>query len=248
MDSHPPICIFCSSNSSTSRSVEHVVPESLGNVDHVLPRGIVCDTCNNYFASKVEQPFLEAPAISRLRFEQAIPSKRRRVPPARALLLPGQEIEIHRTFGDGHLQAHQHLEAALPKGVLGPMNMPDRGTLLLIHSGSLPMPDDRVVARFLAKMALEAVALRLLPDRAAINEIAKDSQLDPLRFFARRGQPNNWPFHFRRIHASDQLVPDRDGNSYQTLHEFDFLVTAQNECYFVFALFGMEFTINIGGP
>ncbi|MBT3070018.1 HNH endonuclease [Rhodomicrobium sp. Az07] len=34
-----------------------LVPESLGNRQHVLPKGIVCDGCNNYFSRKVENRF-----------------------------------------------------------------------------------------------------------------------------------------------------------------------------------------------
>lgn len=52
-------CLFCKRDSSTSRSVEHVIPESLGNKEYVLPRGMVCDKCNQYFAIKIEKPLLE---------------------------------------------------------------------------------------------------------------------------------------------------------------------------------------------
>ena len=43
-------CIFCHTDSSTSISVEHIIPESLGNKHHFLPKGYVCDECNHYFA------------------------------------------------------------------------------------------------------------------------------------------------------------------------------------------------------
>ncbi|NWK46435.1 HNH endonuclease [Ralstonia pickettii] len=46
-------CIFFKEDPSTSRSVEHIVPESLGSPDHVLPVGAVCDGCNQYFSRKV---------------------------------------------------------------------------------------------------------------------------------------------------------------------------------------------------
>lgn len=49
-------CIFCKQNSEGSRSVEHIIPESIGNTRHILPRGTVCDRCNNYFSRKVEGP------------------------------------------------------------------------------------------------------------------------------------------------------------------------------------------------
>src|SRR6267154_1084155 len=51
-------CIFCKQNSALSRSVEHIVPESLGNTQHILPIGVVCDACNNYLAREVEKPLL----------------------------------------------------------------------------------------------------------------------------------------------------------------------------------------------
>jgi len=34
-------CIFCHKDSSTSKSVEHIIPESLGNKHHFLPKGYV---------------------------------------------------------------------------------------------------------------------------------------------------------------------------------------------------------------
>jgi hypothetical protein len=74
-------CIFCKINSDASVSKEHIVPESLGNVDHVLPPGWVCDPCNNYIARKVEKPFLESQYGTLSRATQGVPSKKGRVPP-----------------------------------------------------------------------------------------------------------------------------------------------------------------------
>lgn len=73
-------CIFCKQDSSASRSVEHIIPESLGNTDHVLPVGVVCDGCNQYFARKVERQVLESPMFRLLRLDMGIPNKRGRVP------------------------------------------------------------------------------------------------------------------------------------------------------------------------
>ena len=65
-------CIFCENDSSSSKSVEHIVPASFGNSTSVLPKGIVCDKCNNYFARKIESPFLNSEAILQLRQELEI--------------------------------------------------------------------------------------------------------------------------------------------------------------------------------
>ena len=75
-------CIFCQSAAGTFKSVEHIVPESLGNFSdrHLLPRGTVCDKCNNYFASSVEGVVLDHTSFRNLRAKYRVPSKRGKVP------------------------------------------------------------------------------------------------------------------------------------------------------------------------
>lgn len=46
----PSHCIFCNGSGSFS-SVEHIIPESLGNDLVILSKGWVCDTCNNAISS-----------------------------------------------------------------------------------------------------------------------------------------------------------------------------------------------------
>ena len=69
-------CIFCGQESTYSKSVEHIIPNSFGNNTAILRKGIVCDKCNNYFARKVEQPFLESDAVRKLRQELEIENKK----------------------------------------------------------------------------------------------------------------------------------------------------------------------------
>lgn len=73
-------CIFCRENSSSSISVEHIIPESLGNTELILKQGLVCDKCNNYFSLKVEAPFLNHQSIIRIRSKSLIPSKKGKIP------------------------------------------------------------------------------------------------------------------------------------------------------------------------
>ncbi|MCZ8293407.1 MAG: hypothetical protein O9312_07815 [Hylemonella sp.] len=73
-------CIFCKSDSGSSCSVEHIIPESIGNTNHTLPKGAVCDACNQYFARKVERPLLESSLFRHLRAGMGIANKRGRVP------------------------------------------------------------------------------------------------------------------------------------------------------------------------
>ena len=70
-------CIFCKKDSSNSKSVEHIIPESLGNKSHILPKGIVCDSCNNYFAIKIEKKVLDKPYFKNVRYRNLITTKKR---------------------------------------------------------------------------------------------------------------------------------------------------------------------------
>lgn len=46
-----PTCLFCQNTDEKQFSKEeHIIPESLGNKHYVLPKGIVCDKCNQYFS------------------------------------------------------------------------------------------------------------------------------------------------------------------------------------------------------
>jgi hypothetical protein len=36
-------CIFCKCESAQNRSVEHIILEALGNIEHILRRVVVCD-------------------------------------------------------------------------------------------------------------------------------------------------------------------------------------------------------------
>lgn len=51
-------CIFCHGDATNSFSVEHIIPESFGNIDHILPPGIVYDRRNIYFVRKIEGSLL----------------------------------------------------------------------------------------------------------------------------------------------------------------------------------------------
>jgi hypothetical protein len=234
-------CLFCKKDSTDSKSVEHIVPESLWNTKHVLPKGVVCDHCNNNFAREVEKPFLDSQAISRLRFAQVIPNKRGRVPSVEAMLLPGFQVLAHR-----EASAPYTLSLDVPPDAFEHVARSSTGTLIL--PATVAPPTERVVSRFLAKMAVEAMALTLLKYPEGLAYLVEESQLDPIRNYARRGQPEEWPHHARRIYDVERRLPKLDGQSHQTVHEFDFLVTEQQEWYFVFALFGLELTINVGGP
>jgi hypothetical protein len=233
-------CLFCKKDSSSSKSAEHIIPESLGNTAQVLPPGIVCDACNNYFSREIEKPFLEAPAIAALRFHQTIPSKRGRLPSIPAILAPEFPASL---FKD--LKTRQTILSLDPQGVQHLLRNPG-GTLWL--PGTDVPPPDLVVSRFLAKVGLEAMAQRLQQFPQSLAYLVDEAQLDPVRRHAREGHPKFWPYNVRRIHDPDRHFADETGKEIQTVHEYDILRTTSNEWYFVVAIFGLELAINLGGP
>ena len=70
-------CIFCDSEGNSFNREEHLIPESLGG-EIILPQGLVCDKCNNYFGHSVEKKALDSPPISFLRAMLSVQNKRRK--------------------------------------------------------------------------------------------------------------------------------------------------------------------------
>ena len=68
------------SNESNAKSEEHIIPFSLGNEKIVIPKGVICDRCNNYFAREIEKPFLNNKTINQMRSYHRVPSRKNKIP------------------------------------------------------------------------------------------------------------------------------------------------------------------------
>ena len=240
-------CIFCKTTSAPFTSIEHIVPESLGNTDHILPRGIVCDPCNNYFASRVEGRILGSDYFRQARHRNGIPSKRNRIPIQEALSFPDAmrlEMGIARDGSRYIRPADESQNDSFVSRLLS------SNRLAAVFPVAEP-PDQRLFARFLIVMGLEALADRMLPVPCGIEVDHINNQLlDEARAFARYGNgPDVWPFHEVRIYPEGRHFHDlADGTSYDVPHEYTLLLTDNNELYFVIAIFGTQYSINLGGP
>ena len=143
-------CIFCHKDSSTSKSIEHIIPESLGNKDYVLPTGYVCDECNHYFAIKVEKELLSQPYFVSMRSRNEILTKKGKLVREK-MIFPGElkscEVEMKMTR-NGLTVSLNDME--LPELI-------EAGKIRTMIGLYIPKPEfpNAIMSRFLAKCAYE---------------------------------------------------------------------------------------------
>ena len=73
-------CLFCRRTDRPFSSVEHILPESMGNREWTLPAGVVCDTCNNGALAAAEKDLCEFFPIKAVRTLTATKNKKGRYP------------------------------------------------------------------------------------------------------------------------------------------------------------------------
>lgn len=239
-------CIFCKNDSTNSRSIEHIMPESIGSRKRVLQAGIVCDKCNNYFARKVEEPILTHSWMRNLRAFHQVPNKKGAYP-SMVGHIAGTDIAVNmQKERTGNLQftteRGNHAPALLDviaKGFQRPL-------VFTIEDD----PPTREMSRFLCKMALESMAELFCSDSDGATHLIDEPFFDNVRNFARYG--NNfkaWPFSQRRIFPIDTLMLHPETNEWvQAGFGCGLFMNKRLETFFAFVFYGVEFVINIGGP
>lgn len=242
-------CIFCKCDSSNSKSVEHIIPQSIGNNTLTLRPGIVCDKCNNYFAREVDKPFLEHSGIRHLRFEEGVLSKKRRIP----------ELQGIMSDDNGLTPITVNRFPALPYPIYSgnPLMLTIREGITPSKTGKIylpkfdsnySLPNGSVLSRFLGKVALEFMALRLSEQPDGIDYLVDHIQLNEIREHVRFGKTANWPCSVRKIYEKEATIYNKFTNEHeQVVNEIDILIAENSEYYLVLAIFGIEFVINIGG-
>lgn len=235
-------CIFCKADSSNSKSVEHIIPESFGSKTKVLPKGLVCDKCNNYFAVKIENPLLSHKAFRNLRAYYQVPSKKGNTPSLLGNIVES-DVEINLKLVNGQIKIERET-----KGKVDSEN-PNIELSSFIFDLSID-PPKHLMSRFLAKMGVEALAYRFL-GIDGLNEFpVENNHFDLIRQYARYGTGvKEWPFNKRRIHPAETKMFNETKNEWvQAGFGHDLLMTKRTETYLVFVLYGTEFVINLGGP
>ncbi|RYE21793.1 MAG: HNH endonuclease [Sphingobacteriaceae bacterium] len=237
-------CLFCKRDSSTSRSVEHIIPESLGNKEYILPKEMVCDKCNQYFAIKIEKPLLEQPYFKHLRYRSKIENKKRNVPTLDVMAIGLRPMKVELSFDkkDG-------FSITIPDDVKDFFSSPIRKIIIPILDA--PKDNNLIVSKFLAKLANEALIHQALGDEKLLEELWNHPGVDRLKQYARYGQNVSfWPYHQRRIYSEGTIFRDtRLGeNKFEILHEFTFLYPDESSLYFIVCIMGIEYVINMNAP
>ncbi|WP_295123480.1 HNH endonuclease [uncultured Chitinophaga sp.] len=243
-------CIFCKEDSSKSKSIEHIVPESLGNKQHTLPKGVVCDACNNYLAIKIEKRVLELAYFQSLRGRHHIENKKGKIPG-----LPG----FFRNMND-KVSIFPDDSSVLEVVIENKELFDSISSYKELYIPIIPEPpkDNLNLSKLIGKIALEALALRLSNLEGWQDEFVKNEGLNQLRNFVRYGQGEFkiWPYNTRRIYDEVKIKFDAEKKiHYQLMNEFDFLIPDEptlvgeqrivTNLYFVIAIMGIEYTINM---
>lgn len=215
-------CLFCLSSREPFYRVEHPIPESLGNDDLLLEPGFVCDPCNQYFGSKIEQKVLDSPPFSVERIAAAVKTKKGKLPKVRH----NADLSL---FSTGYKD--RILFAASPSEYLG-INTKhflydNVGNLILKISPT--SKDDFYTVRLLLKMGLE-----LLLCKTDVNPY--DSIFDNARNYARYASPGtSWEMGYA-------LYPRREDLSIsQRVDEYGHLITHQLYQYEFGRMFSGDF-------
>jgi len=120
------------------------------------------------------------------------------------------------------------------------------GNQFYIPRINFPKQNNIFISRFLAKVALEALAHRIRINIEFIAEVGKNVGLDPIRNYARYGKGKFWPYHYRIIYDQNKLFSDDVTSKFQILHEYNIVSFKPNEYYLMLVFFGHEFAINLG--
>jgi hypothetical protein len=108
-------------------------------------------------------------------------------------------------------------------------------------------PDEALMSRFLAKVAVECLALRFMQSDGHAQSVVSEAALDGLRSYARKGPSKPiWPFNRRSLYPADFTFGQHSNEPYEVLHEWTFIRVQEEDLHFVLALFGVEYAINLG--
>jgi hypothetical protein len=231
-------CIFCKQDSTNSQSVEHIIPESLGNEELILDKGVVCDKCNNYFSREIEGPVLNLDGFRQLRFYELIESKRGRIPNGDALFF-GEKCDIHwQNINDENCL----MIGLSPETIYKFMKNPPK----MFFTRGFELNDkehEYDISRFLLKIAIEYYVYLILKDKNSNSEemnLEFDEQLEKLIRYVRVGRKDKKPIKYK-VSTLDNYKPmSNDAMSIQICFLLD-----SNDLIFNLVICDTSFKLNL---
>ncbi len=167
-------CLFCRSKINNCTKPEHIIPESLGNDTYILPIGVVCDKCNQYF-SKLDEYFCHNHLASATKLLYLDKTKKGKLP-----YLPLQDGEARRS-GDNNITFSESYSKNAGKGRFSMTFFANE----MVIQGTIPLPDSdsKKISRFLSKCGVEILHLKK-------GKLAFGKDFDHVRRYARYGGKN----------------------------------------------------------
>ena len=154
-----PKCIYCLQTTGNFKSEEHIFPESLGNDELILPKGYVCDRCNNGILAQLDNALISFEPISFLQVQLVPHTKDGSLPKANF-----QNMTVERTS-----PTHIKISAKDKSGeVKNKIPMGDDWYSFSINMRGKPVTQKSIksLGRSLFKIALGIVALSQGRDQA----------------------------------------------------------------------------------
>ncbi|WP_336731792.1 HNH endonuclease [Chryseobacterium sp. VD8] len=236
-------CIFCKKNSDNSKSVEHIIPQSLGNDNHILEKGIVCDACNNYFSTKIEREVLDLPYFRSLRNRNYIPNKKKKIPNEVGFFgnLKFGKVEILESEG-------KSLQIVVEKKEIFEKILSGELTNFKIPIQNRPPKKHLLLSRLLGKIAIEALAQKVKKVDNWNLEFVNDKGLDVLREYVRYGKGQYWEYYTRKVYEETEMfTSQKEEKSYQILNEYDLIYYEEKYIIFICIILGIEYAILLNG-
>jgi hypothetical protein len=209
-------CIYCLSESGTFSSEEHILPETLAGDNIYLPKGFVCDACNNGVSSQLDEALISFEPIAFLRVQFTSQTKAGKFPKANF-----QNMLIEKT-DPNHIKITAKDKTGLPKN----KRILDDGQEAFYLTWTGKKLTWKLYARAIYKIALGFVAHDMGPE-AALHE-----RYQPARDFILGKSP-----------FSNNMVVSTKSKPHHEIRirwEMNFGGTA-----FVIDIFGMIFIINL---
>ena len=154
-----PKCIYCLKTTGDFKSEEHIFPESLGNDELVLPKGYVCDKCNNGVLAHLDEAIIKFEPIAFLQVQLVSHTKDGSLPKANF-----QNISMERTSPN-----HIKIVAKDKSGeIQNRTRVGDDWYSFSVNMNGRPVTQKfvRLLGRALFKIALGIIALSQGRDRA----------------------------------------------------------------------------------